>query len=114
MCQNNGAGAQPSNPFLRAHMPYSIDPLSIQFTETRHGVNATARILFDGRKVGTIHDQYGCMGTGIIRSSARAPESRQGVHTRRVCFMRRDRSLTVSPYCDLPVRVLPRMADLSG
>ena len=37
-------------------MPYTIDPLSIQFTETRHGVNATARILFDGKKVGTIHD----------------------------------------------------------
>ena len=35
-------------------MPYTIDPLSIQFTETRHGVNATARILFDGKKVGTV------------------------------------------------------------
>jgi hypothetical protein len=38
-------------------MPYTIDLLSIQFTETRHGVNATARILLDGKKVGTIHDQ---------------------------------------------------------
>ncbi|MDR5763440.1 hypothetical protein [Caballeronia sp. LZ035] len=37
-------------------MPYTIDPLSIQFTETRHGINATARILLDGKKVGTIHD----------------------------------------------------------
>jgi hypothetical protein len=37
-------------------MPYTIDPSSIQFTETRHGVNATALILRDGKKVGTIHD----------------------------------------------------------
>ena len=69
MCQNNGAGVQPSNPFFRAYMPYTIDPLSIQFTETRHGVNATARILFDGKKVGTIHDHAERIVTDVTFST---------------------------------------------
>ncbi|WP_321794754.1 hypothetical protein [Caballeronia sp. J97] len=37
-------------------MTYTIDPFTIQFTETRRGVNATAKILLDGQVVGTIDD----------------------------------------------------------
>lgn len=41
---------------FQATMTYTIDPFSIQFTETRRGINATARILCDGKHVGTIND----------------------------------------------------------
>ncbi|SAK81649.1 hypothetical protein AWB78_03934 [Caballeronia calidae] len=37
-------------------MTYTIDPLSIEFTETRRGVNATAKILREGQCIGTIND----------------------------------------------------------
>ncbi|SAK93446.1 hypothetical protein AWB75_06673 [Caballeronia catudaia] len=37
-------------------MTYTIDPLSIEFTETRRGVNATAKILRGGQRIGTIND----------------------------------------------------------
>ncbi|MCE4547741.1 MULTISPECIES: hypothetical protein [unclassified Caballeronia] len=37
-------------------MTYTIDPLSIEFTETRRGVNATAKILREGQRIGTIND----------------------------------------------------------
>jgi hypothetical protein len=50
-------------------MPYVIDPSSIQFTETRHGVNATARILLDGKKVGTIHDHAERIVTDVTFST---------------------------------------------
>ncbi|CAL8481108.1 hypothetical protein [Caballeronia sp. S22] len=47
-------------------MPYSIDPVSIQLSETSHGVNATARILLDGRAVGTIHDHAERIVTDVV------------------------------------------------
>jgi hypothetical protein len=37
-------------------MTYTIDPLSIEFTETRRGVNATAKFLREGQRIGTIND----------------------------------------------------------
>ncbi|WP_053572304.1 hypothetical protein [Caballeronia cordobensis] len=50
-------------------MSYTIDPLSIQFTQTRHGVNATARILLGRKKVGTIHDHAERIVTDVTFST---------------------------------------------
>ncbi|BCQ29113.1 hypothetical protein NK8_73030 (plasmid) [Caballeronia sp. NK8] len=44
------------NALNQANMTYTIDPFSIQFTETRRGFNATGKILLDGKVVGTIND----------------------------------------------------------
>jgi hypothetical protein len=67
-------------------MPYTIEPSSIQFTETRHGVNATARILLDGKKVGTIHDHAERIVTDVTFSTgddraAFAAEARRALVT---------------------------------
>lgn len=52
-------------------MIYTIDPFSIQFTETRRGVNATAKILLDGKPIGTIKDFAERIVTEVFFSSER-------------------------------------------
>lgn len=50
-------------------MSHTIDPFSIQFTQTRHGVNATAKIVLDRKWVGVVNDYAERVVTDVFFNS---------------------------------------------
>lgn len=64
-------------------MAYTIDPFSIRFTETRHGVNATAKILRNEVAIGVINDFAKRIVTEVFFTSA-AERTSFAVEARRV------------------------------